>query len=527
MRRWVLRFAPPAALAWSMRLHLFVSLAVSLVVTASALSHAQPQYQTQTQTSAPASAAAPTSAPAPTPAPAAAPALAVASISPATQATVDRLRAAARAGDGAFEIAESLTTEIGPRLAGSDAEARARAWAVEKMKRLGFQNVHVEPFTIPYWSRVTERARVVAPGDQQLVIAALGGSGPTPTGGLEAQVVRFESIPALAAAPDASVRGRIVFIDERTVRSQDGSGYGAGVAKRRECAPAAAAKGAVACFIRSVGTDSHRLAHQGGNARQPNGLRFPAAALSAPDADQVARLLTRGAVRVQLEIAVEAREDALSGNVIGEIVGRERPGEIVVIGGHLDSWDQGTGAIDDASGVAVTMAAAKLICDLPRRPRRTVRVVLFGAEETGVHGGDAYAKAHAGELPNHILAAESDFGAREIWRLNSGVGEGALAYVRAMHNALRPLNINPGPNTNTGGADVAGMRAGGVPVFDLAQNGWDYFDYHHTADDTLDKIDPVQLRQNVAAWATVTWLAADMNWDFRTKEPTSAGSSAR
>ncbi len=455
------------------------------------------------------------------------PAAVVAPIPAATQATVDRLRASALAGNLAFEITESLTTEIGPRLAGSDAEARARAWAMEKLKRLGFRNVRVEPFTVPYWSRVTERASVMTPGGaQQLVAVALGGSGPTPVGGVEAEIVRFESVPALIAAPVDVVRGKIVFIDERTVRSQDGSGYGAGVVKRSQCAPNAAGKGAVACLIRSVGTETHRFAHQGGSSRQANGLRFPAAAVSAPDADQLARLLMRGPVRVKLEIAVETREEAPSGNVIGEIVGRERPGEIVLIGGHLDSWDQGTGAIDDASGVAITMAAARLIRDLPRRPRRTIRVVLFGAEETGVHGGTAYAKAHAAELPNHVIAAESDFGARQIWRLSSGVGEGALPYVRAMHNALRPLSITPGANASTGGADLAGMRAGGVPVLDLSQNGWDYFDYHHTADDTLDKIDPAQLRQNVAAWATVTWLAADMGWDFRARD-TAAAATAR
>jgi Zn-dependent M28 family amino/carboxypeptidase len=444
---------------------------------------------------------------------------AVAPIPAATQATVDRLQAAALAGNGSFQIVESLTTEIGPRLAGSEAEAQARAWGVEKLKRLGFQNVRIEPFTIPYWRRVTERASVMTPGGRQtLVVAALGGSGPSPVGGIEADVVRFTSVPALIAAPADSVRGKIVFIDEPTLRTQDGSGYGAGVAKRSQCAPNAAGKGAVACIIRSVGTDTHRFAHQGGNARQPNGLAFPAAALSAPDADQITRLLTRGPVRVSLEIAVETRENAPSGNVIGEIVGRELPDEVVVIGGHLDSWDQGTGAIDDGAGVAITMAAAKLIRDLPRRPRRTIRVVLWGAEETGVHGGDAYARAHAAELPKHVIAAESDFGAREIWRFSSGVRPGALPYVRAIHNALRPLAINLGDNLANGGPDVGAMRTAGVPVFALNQNGWDYFDYHHTADDTLDKIDPAQMRQNVAAWATVVWLAADTDWDFRTPE---------
>lgn len=445
---------------------------------------------------------------------------AVAPVPAATQATVDRLRTAALARDGAWDIVESLTTEIGPRHGGSPAEAAARDWAVTKFKALGFQNVHIEPFTTPYWSRVSESASIVtARGEQRLVVVALGGSGPTPAGGLEADVVRFESIPALIAAPADSVRGKIVFIDEHMVRSQDGSGYGAAVVKRSQCAPNAAGKGAVACLIRSVGTDSHRNAHQGGAARQPNGLRFPAAAIAAPDADQLARLMTRGPVRVKLNLVVDFQDSAPSGNVVADIVGREHPEQIVVIGGHLDSWDQGTGAIDDGAGVAITMAAAKLIRDLPRRPRRTVRVVLFGTEETGVFGGEAYAKQHAGELANHIVAAESDFGAQEIWRISSGVGEGALPYVRAIHNALRPLSVTLGDNTDSGGADVGGMHAGGVPVIELGQNGWNYFDLHHTPDDTLDKIDRAELRQNVAAYATMVWLAADMDWDFRAKAP--------
>lgn len=432
------------------------------------------------------------------------------------RATLERLRTAALSSDLAWDIVEDLTTEIGPRLAGSENEARAREWAVERLKALGFQNVHVEPFTIPFWRRTVERAHVMTRGGvQKFAVVALGGSGPTPEGGVEAEIVRFDSIPALLAAPDDAVRGKIVFIDERMVRTQDGSGYGQAVVKRSQCAPNAARKGALACVIRSVGTDSHRFAHQGGNARQPGGLRFPAAAISAPDADQLARLVQRGPVRMALEIGVEIRENAPSGNVVGEIVGRDKPNEIVLIGGHLDSWDQGTGAIDDGAGVAITVAAARLIRDLPHRPRRTIRVVLFGAEETGVHGGAAYARAHDAEVNNIVLAAESDFGAGRIWRLNSGVPEAALPHVRAIHRALRPLGIDLGRNDDKGGADVAPLNARGVPVLELAQDGTDYFDYHHTPDDTLDKIDPGALRQNVAAWATAVWLAAEMDWDFR------------
>ncbi len=453
----------------------------------------------------------------------------VAPVPPAAQQTVERLRAAALESDLAYEIVESLTTEIGPRLAGSDAEARARAWGVAKLRSLGFQNVRVEPFTIPYWARTLERATVIGAdgGEQRLVIAALGGSAPTPAGGVAAEVVRFASMAALNAAPEEAVRGRIVFIDEATVRTQDGSGYGAGVAKRGQCAPAAQRKGALACVIRSVGTHTHRFAHQGGNARQPAGTALPAAAMSPPDADQLTRLMARGPVRLKLEISVETRENAPSGNVVGEIVGREAPQEIVLIGGHLDSWDQGTGAVDDGAGIAITTAAAKLIRDLPRRPRRTIRVVMFGAEETGIHGGVAYAREHAGEVANHVVAAESDFGAGPVWRLRSRVGEGALPYVRALHGAIAPLKVIPGDNTGNGGPDLGPLRAAGVPMLEFSQNGLDYFDLHHTPDDTLDKIDPAQLRQNVAVYASAIWLAAEMDWNFRTPAPATPAPAAR
>jgi carboxypeptidase Q len=218
-------------------------------------------------------------------------------------------------------------------------------------------------------------------------------------------------------------------------------------------------------------------------------------------------------VRVRLDIQADIRENAPSGNVIAEIRGRERPDEIVLIAAHLDSWDLGQGAVDDGAGVAIITAAARLIRDLPRRPRRTIRILLAGAEENGLHGGAAYGRAHAGD--NHIVALESDFGAGRVWRFDTRFAEPALPYARAFERALAPLGVLPGNNEAGGGADIDAIRQAGAPVVDLAQDGTDYFDIHHTANDTLYAIDPAALRQNVAAWATFVYLAADSDWVFR------------
>jgi Zn-dependent M28 family amino/carboxypeptidase len=441
----------------------------------------------------------------------------VAPITAAQQRTVDRLQAAALESDRAYDIVEDLVTQIGPRLAGSDSEARARDWAVAMLRANGFSNVHVEPFTLPYWDATREEAHIVSPGlERPMVAAALGGSPSTPAGGLTAEVVRFPNMAALEAAPNSAVAGRIVFIDEHMSRAQDGAGYGVAVRKRGRCAPVAQAKGAVGCIIRAVGTDTHRFAHQGGSSRQANGASLPAMSISPADADVLANLLQRGpAVRVRLDIEADIRESAQSGNVIAEIRGRERPDEIVLLAAHLDSWDMGQGAIDDGSGVAIITAAARLIRELPRRPRRTIRILLAGAEENGVHGGAAYGRAHADEAANHIVALESDFGAGRVWRFDTDFSDAAAPYGRAFQRALAPLGVLPGANQAEGGADVDAMKTAGVPVVDLSQDGTTYFDHHHTPDDTLYAIDPADLRQNVAAWATFVYLAADSDWTFR------------
>ncbi len=417
--------------------------------------------------------------------------------------------------DVAYAFVRGLTTNVGPRLAGSEAEARARSWATRELAELGFANIRTEPFMIPYWSRRVDRARIVSPAPQDLVITALGGSTSTPPGGVEAEVIRFETMRELRAASTDVITGKIVFIDEKMTRTQDGSGYGMAVRKRRNCATTTAEKGGVACLIRSVGTQARRFAHTGMMARSAAVGDGPAAALSPPDAEQLTRLLENGPVQVHLDIQVETQAEAPSGNVIAEVVGRERPEEIVLIGCHLDSWDLGTGAVDDGAGCGIVVGAARLILSLDEAPRRTIRVVLYGAEEVGVLGGRAYAERYADEMGQHILAAESDFGADRVWRFETRFGDGALPYARAIQQMLEPLGIAPGPNSAYGGPDISMLPRLGVPVVSPRQSGWDYFDLHHTPDDTFDKIDQDKLNQNVATYAAFTYLAAEMNWDFR------------
>lgn len=430
------------------------------------------------------------------------------------QRAVDRLIDKALEDGLAWELLESLTTEVGPRLAGSEAEARAREWGVEKLKDLGFKNVRIETYEMPYWERVREEAEIVSPFPQKLAVTALGRSSATPEGGLTAEVVRFRTMAELEAAPETGLEGKIVFVDEPMARTQDGSGYGTAVRKRSMAAVEAGKRGAVASLIRSAGTDFHRNPHTGGGLRGEGATVVPAGALSNPDADQLARAIERadGPVTVRLDIQVRTEDSVTSGNVIGEIPGESD--ELIVIGGHLDSWDLGTGAIDDGAGIAITTAAAKLVGDLRGKPKRTIRVVMWGAEEVGLYGARAYAEQHKDDLDRHILAAESDFGAGRIYRFDSGFGEEAVAKAKPMQAALHRLAIASGPNAGTGGPDVGPIRNLGVPVFTLRQDGTDYFDLHHTPDDTLDKVDPADIQQNVAAWAAVIYMASEMDGDF-------------
>lgn len=443
----------------------------------------------------------------------------VSAVTPAMAATAKQLIELARQDNEGYELVRSLTTEVGPRLAGTEAEARARYWAVEKLRALGLKNVRIEPFQVPVWLRGVELAEIVSPFPQALTITALGGSSSTGEQGVEAEVIMFSSLAALQQAPRIKVEGKIVFINEVMARSRDGSGYGVAVQKRRAAAYVSQQLGAVAALIRSVGTSHHRFAHAGqmrqANAGGDSGV--PTAALAAPDADQLTRALGYGKpVTVKLVIVPQRLPPAPSGNVIGEIVGRELPQEIVLVGAHLDSWDLGTGAVDDGAGIGIILGAAKLIIEqLPQGPRRTIRVVLFGAEEVGTVGAKAYVRKHAAHLSDHMVATESDFGAGDIWRFDSRVDADKLSQMTDIVRILEPLGIAPGNNTARGGPDLKYLREAGVPIVSLLQDGQDYFDLHHTADDTFDKITPGALDQNVAAYAAFLYLAAETTIDFR------------
>src|SRR6476646_10766024 len=401
----------------------------------------------------------------------------------------------------AWDIVEGLTTEVGQRLAATEAEARARDWAVAKLKSLGFANVHVEPFVMPVWTRGAESAEIVSPYPQKLAVAALGYSGSTGPAGVTGEIVYFDSVDALRAAPDSAVKGRIVFIDHHMMPAQDGSGYGQFGAPRRQGPTIASRKGALAIVIRSIGTDHHRNPHTGVQYFTDGATPIPAGALTVPDSEQLVRILKRGQpVVMHLTLVSQRNENGHSGNVIAEVPGRDSKAPILLIGGHLDSWDLATGAIDDGAGVAITTAAAKHIMDAGR-PARTIRIVWFGAEEPGGFGGKAYADTH-GKEP-HAIAAESDFGADRIWRFSSKLKDSDPAAYAKLAAALAPLGITRNDKGDADGTDVEPTIAAGAPWISLNQDGTHYFDWHHTPDDTLDKIDPAQLRQNVAAWTTM------------------------
>jgi len=422
------------------------------------------------------------------------------------------LIAKAKNGNHAYDITRSLTTEIGPRLAGTEAEARARDWAVEKFKEVGLVNVRIEPFTLPGWERGVETAQIVQPNPQPLFVTALGGSVATPERGIEAEIAFFPTFEDLENAPATGLDGKIVFISGRMQKAPDGAGYGPANKKRQSGATEAAKRGALAVVIRSVGTDSHRFPHTG-QMRYAEGVKkIPIGALSAPDADQLERTLASGeTVTLKLTLTPRTMSEVVSGNVVGEIPGTERPEEIVLVGGHLDSWDLGTGAIDDAAGVGISLGAAQIILEAGLTPKRTLRVVAFGAEEVGLKGAFAYAETHKEELTQHVLATESDFGAGPVYEVHSDLTSGNHI-VERMAAALGLPHIK---KQTSGGPDIIPISRAGVPAMRFQQDGTDYFDFHHTPDDTFDKINPDEIAQNTAAFAVMMWMASETEETFR------------
>jgi hypothetical protein len=429
------------------------------------------------------------------------------------RAGADAARDQALTDPTAFKVVESLSTEVGPRLAGSEAAARARDWGVAKLKALGFSNVHVEPFPITAWARGPEQATLTAPYPANLAIIGLGGAGPTPPEGIEGEVVVFHAYADLLAAAPGSLTGKIAVVTEGMTRTQDGSGYGAANPLRRAGASEAARRGAVAYLVRSLATGVSREPHTGALNYAADAPKIPAAALSVIDAQWLDRLALRGTpMRIRLNLA-SSTAPATGWTVVGEIPGTEHPEQVILIGGHLDSWDPGTGSIDDGAGIAIAVGAAHGFVAHPLK--RTIRVVMFGAEEMNFTNA-AFTAAHVAEVPNLVAIGEIDSGADNVWSLQLPAGTADLPQMRVLAASLAPLNIYVSPEPlRFGGSDIVGLAHAGAPEVDLRQDASRYFDWHHSSEDTLDKIDPVQLNQNVAAWAALLYVVGDSDVSLR------------
>jgi Zn-dependent M28 family amino/carboxypeptidase len=431
------------------------------------------------------------------------------------------LRDRALADATAYQLVQSLTTEVGPRPAGSSGDKAAVAWALREMQRLGFSNVRTIEAMVPHWVRGEAEFAVLAPFPQTMPTLALGGSIGTGSEGIEADAVMVKDLDALAALPAGAVKDKIVFFSNRMERTRDGSGYAKAVAVRGNGPSAAAALGAIGVVIRSISTSNARFPHTGATRYTDSAPRIPALAISNPDADALVRQFDSGKpVRLAMRSTARELPQMRSANVIGDIPGGDLADEIVILGAHLDSWDPGVGAIDDGTGVAIVMGAAKLIRELGPKPRRTIRVVLFANEEFGGSGALAYVAASEATLARHVLGFEADFGAGPVWRLASRVNPAQLPVIGEIHRALAPLKVIRGDNAARGGADLEGLGKLGMPIIDPALDGTNYFDVHHTANDTLAQVDESSLRQSVAAYAISIWLGAQYSgsWE-RVTEP--------
>jgi carboxypeptidase Q len=397
-----------------------------------------------------------------------------------------------------------LTDSFGHRLSGSPQLNAAVQWAAEEMKRDGLENVHTEKVMVPHWVRGRESAEIVEPAHHTIVMLGLGDSVGTPAAGIQAEVLVVKGFADLDAR-NAQAKGRIVLFNEPFTHYEDPRPY-------RSHSPARAARyGAVAVLVRSVGPPGLRLAHTGSLSYASDVPKIPGAAIASEDADRLQRMADRGGrLVVRLRMEAHHEPDVESANVIGELRGRERSDEFVVIGGHLDSWDVGAGASDDGGGCVATWEALRLMKKLGLRPRRTVRVVLWVNEENGGRGGLAYRDAHRSELKGHVMMLESDTGVFQPTGFGFSGNERARATVKAIASLLRGLGADQvGPNG--GGSDIdPSVREAAIPALSTEVSG-DYFLIHHTQADTVDKIDPLDLSKNAAAIAVMTYVIADMS----------------
>jgi carboxypeptidase Q len=440
--------------------------------------------------------------------------------SPQTLADLKRLQQAALNSDYAYKQVAHLANNIGPRLSGSAQAAKSVQYIASELKALGCQ-VQLERVMVPHWVRGEETAALVQfPGQaenttQKIVLCALGASVATPTDGITAELITVKNFDELKSLPRDKVAGKIVlfnypFDKQMAAEGRGGEAYGEAVVYRGDGPSAAARQGAVACLIRSVGGADYRLPHTGQTTYADDAPKIPAGAVTAEDADLIVDLVRQGPVKMKLTLTPQQLPDVESYNVIGDIKGSEHPEQVIIVSGHLDSWDLGTGAIDDAAGVAVSMEAANLIQKLHLKPKRTIRVIAWMNEENGLAGSKQYGKDHEKEWSNHFAAMETDGGAGHPIGINI---KGKFEIKKLLAPVLAVLQESGAGGTNFAehiGADIESMEKADVPAFSPIQDSRFYFNYHHTAADTLDKIVPKELAENSAVVSVLAYALANM-----------------
>jgi Zn-dependent M28 family amino/carboxypeptidase len=440
--------------------------------------------------------------------------------SPETLANLLKIQNAALASDYAYKRTAHLTNNIGPRLSGSPQILQAEKYVADEMRKLGLE-VRLQPVTVSRWVRGKETGELVefpgmAPGTtQKIVLTALGGSVATAETGMTAEIVVVTSFEELASLGVDKVRGKIVLFNTKFDRKLAASGfgsqaYGQAVQFRGGGPAAAGAMGAVAVLVRSAGGSQNRLAHTGGTRYQTGIEPIPAAAVSSEDADLIAHLVEEGKTSIKLILTPVQLPDTTNHNVIADLKGSERPDEVVIISGHLDSWDLGTGALDDASGVAVAMQVPYLLKQLGITPKRTIRVIAYANEENGLAGGNGYLEAERANLAKQFAAIESDLGASHpVGMLFAGKPEVA-GYLGPISKVLSSQGAALTQQQGGVGADIGPLTRQGVPSFAPWFNTQTYFNYHHTAADTLDKIDPKQMQELGSLMAVLAYGLADL-----------------
>src|SRR5256714_5978584 len=436
-----------------------------------------------------------------------------------TLADLKQLRQAALASDYAFKQVAHLANNIGPRLTGSVQAAKAVEYVADKMKALGC-DVQLEKVMVPHWVRGVETAKLTQfPGQaagttQKIVLCALGGSVATPPEGIDANPICVRDFEELKSLPREKVNGKIVlfnhsFDKQIAAQGRGGDAYGQAVVYRSDGPVAAAKLGAAACLIRSVGGADYRIPHTGQTNYEDGIPKIPAAAVTAEDADLIAYLAAQGETRMHLVLTPQTLPNVESANVIGDIKGSEHPEQVVIVSGHFDSWDLGTGAIDDGAGVAVSMEVANVLHKLNLKPKRTIRVIAWMNEENGLAGAKQYAKDHEKEWMNHFAAMETDGGAGHPLGINIKAKPEVKAMLKAVSSILQESGAGALELSESAGADIGPMEKAGVPAFAPIQDNRFYFNFHHTAADTLDKINPKHLAENSAVVAVAAYALAN------------------